>query len=255
MSARTDRGTASALAAADGAPTWRPVRPRTLVDQVVDAIIAGAARGVILPGDRIVENEIARGLGMSRVPVREALRLLESQGLVISEPYKGIRLTPVTRARLEQVIEVRIALEQTAARRLLALGRDRGNGLASLERTIGELELMATRQDAYGIASADAAFHRELCRLSGNEVLCSVWELLARQLTILVGLSTLRKPMEGIVAEHRMLLAAVARGQPSEMEKAIEEHVRGQNDALDFEAIIAERRRVRDRRPPAAAAR
>lgn len=81
-------------------PTWEPVRPRTLVDQAVEAIVAGAARGVILPGDRIVEADLARALGMSRVPVREALRLLESQGLVSSAPYKGIRLTPVTRARL-----------------------------------------------------------------------------------------------------------------------------------------------------------
>ena len=76
----------------------KPARRRTLVDQVVDAIVAGAARGVILPGDRIVETEIAQELSMSRVPVREALRLLESQGLVVSSPYKGVRLNPVTRA-------------------------------------------------------------------------------------------------------------------------------------------------------------
>jgi DNA-binding GntR family transcriptional regulator len=201
-----------------------------------------------------VENEIAQGLGISRVPVREALRLLESQGLVVSEPYKGIRLTPVTRTRLEQIIEVRVALETTAARRIVALGRHKGNGLASLERKIGELELMATRQDAYGIASADASFHRELCRLSGNDVLCSVWESLARQLTIIVGLSTLSKPMEGIVAEHRMLLLAIKRGRPSEMDTAIEEHVRRQNEAIDFEAIVCERRRIRDHRKAAAAA-
>jgi DNA-binding GntR family transcriptional regulator len=57
------------------------------VDDAVDAIVAGAARGLILPGDRIVETEVARALGVSRVPVREALRLLESQGLVVNESY------------------------------------------------------------------------------------------------------------------------------------------------------------------------
>ena len=56
----------------------------------------GRARAVLLPGDRIVEAELARKLGVSRVPVREALRLLESQGVVVNEPYKGIRLRPVT---------------------------------------------------------------------------------------------------------------------------------------------------------------
>ena len=229
----------------DDVSDWQPVRPRTLVDQVVDAIIAGAARGVILPGDRIVESEIAQGLGMSRVPVREALRLLESQGLVVSKPYKGIHLTPVTRARLEQLIEVRVALETTAARRMAALGKHNGGGLSGLERKIDEIELMATRQDAYGIASADASFHRELCRLSENDVLCSVWESLARQLTVVVGLSTFSKPMHGIVAEHRALLAALRRGVRSETDRAIEEHVRAQNHAVDFEAIVQERRRLR----------
>lgn len=226
--------------------TRKPVRRRTLVNQVVDAIVAGAARGDILPGDRIVETEIAQGLSMSRVPVREALRLLESQGLVVSSPYRGVRLNPVTRARLDQLSEVRVALEKTAARRAVALGKNKGSALGSLERKTDELERMAARRDTYGIASADAAFHRELCRLSNNDVLCSVWETLARQLTIIVGLSTLSKPMEGIVAEHRALLCAFSRGKLSELDRAIEEHIRIQNDALDFEAIIEERRRLRD---------
>ena len=224
----------------------RPARRRTLVDQVVEAIVAGAARGIILPGDRIVETEIALELKMSRVPVREALRLLESQGLVVSSPYKGVRLNPVTRARLDQLSEVRVALEKAAARRAVMLGRNKGSALGALERKTDELERMAARQDTYGIASADAAFHRELCRLSENEVLCSVWETLARQLTIIVGLSTLSKPMDGIVAEHRALLSAFSRGRLSELDRALEEHIRIQNDALDFEAIIEERRRQRD---------
>jgi len=227
-------------------PVRKPARRRTLVDQVVEAIVAAAARGVILPGDRIVETEIAQELSVSRVPVREALRLLESQGLVVSSPYKGVRLNPVTRARLDQLSEVRIALEKAAARRAVMLGRNKGPSLGTLERKTDELERMAARQDSYGIASADAAFHRELCRLSENEVLCQVWETLARQLTIIVGLSTLSKPMDGIVAEHRALLSAFSRGRLSELDRALDEHIRIQNDALDFEAIIEERRRLRD---------
>ena len=241
---------------AKSVPTARkPTRRRTLVDQVVDAIVAGAARGIILPGDRIVETEIAQELKVSRVPVREALRLLESQGLVVSSPFKGVRLNPVTRARVDQLVEVRVALEKTAARRAVVLGRNKGTALGSLEQKIEELERMAARRDSYGIASADAAFHRALCRLSDNDVLCSVWETLAQQLTIIVGLSTLTKPMEGIVAEHRALLAAFGRGKPTELDRALEEHIRTQNDVLDFEAIIEQRRQLRDRQPTAASLR
>jgi DNA-binding GntR family transcriptional regulator len=64
------------------------IRPITLVDQVGDALIRTAADGRILPGDRVVEAEIAREFGVSRVPVREALRLLESQGIWVNETYR-----------------------------------------------------------------------------------------------------------------------------------------------------------------------
>ena len=164
------------LVADTGPAGWEKLRPRTLVDQAMEAIIAGASRGLILPGDRIVETEIATALGISRVPVREALRLLESQGLVVSEPYKGIRLMPVTQARLEQATEVRLALEVTAARRARKLGRHRDDGRQRLAARLRALELMAARGDAYGCARADTDFHRELCELSGNAVLCRMWE-------------------------------------------------------------------------------
>jgi DNA-binding GntR family transcriptional regulator len=223
------------------------VRPRTLVGQAADSIVAAVARGLILPGDRIIEQELADALGISRVPVREALRLLESQGLVVSEPYKGMRLMPLTRPRIDEVIEVRIALEVTAARRALAYGRNNGAAILSLQRAIEELELMATRRDSYGLASADTAFHREMCGLSGNQVLCTVWETIALQLTIMVGLSTLGKSMEGIVEEHRSLLEVFAGGDATALDHAIEEHVRAQTAAVDFEQLIAERREIRAR--------
>jgi DNA-binding GntR family transcriptional regulator len=118
----------------------QPSRPRTLVDAVVDALIEAAARGSILPGDRVVEPEIARKLGVSRVPVREALRLLESQGVVSSEPYKGIRLMPFTPERLDNLIEARVALETTAAARAIRTGRNGEGELAQLFRLVADLE-------------------------------------------------------------------------------------------------------------------
>src|SRR3546814_7824437 len=104
-------------------PAREAARPQTLVDHAVPAIISEAARGVILPGDRIVESELAKALKISRVPIREALRILESQGVVTSEPYKGIRLMPVTRERLDQILEVRVALEIIATRSAIAAGQ------------------------------------------------------------------------------------------------------------------------------------
>ncbi len=224
---------------------WQKMRPRTLVAQATDCIVAAVARGLILPGDHIVEQDLASALGTSRVPVREALRLLASQGLVVSKPYRGMHLMPLTAAHVAEVREVRLALETAAARRALACGRNDAPALAGLRRAIDEMELMATRQDGYGLASADTAFHRKLCGLSGNQVLCIVWETIAVHMTIIVGLSTLAKSMQGIVEEHRILLEAFARGDAAALDRALEEHVRIQTDAVDFERLIAERHEMR----------
>ena len=227
-----------------GAHAWEAARPRTLVDHAVDAILSAAARGLILPGDRLVEPTLAANLGMSRVPVREALRILESQGVVTSAPYKGIRLMEISVERLHQVIDVRIVLETLAGRRAIEHRRNGRADIAALNGVVAELDAMRQRGDTYGFASADAAFHRMLCGLSDNPVLSTLWESIARQLTVIIGLSTMAKAMATIVAEHRRLVAVFARGNVLEWEREIDEHIRVQALDVDYAQIIADRRRA-----------
>ena len=218
------------------------LQPRTLVHQVIDALVAGASEGLILPGDRIIEAELALQLGVSRVPVREALRVLESQGIVVNEPYKGIRLTPVTPERIDQLIEVRVALETTAAVRSMRLGQNDGPHVAALEAIVQQMELMAARNDVFGFATADTSFHRSLCGFAGNAVLSDMWEMLARQMTIIFGLSTLGKPMASIVEEHRALIKVFRSGDVQDMAREINEHIDVEIHKVDLENIIAKRR-------------
>jgi DNA-binding GntR family transcriptional regulator len=225
---------------------WSPLHPQTLVDLVIDAIMPAAAAGVILPGDRIVEADLARKLGISRVPIREAVRLLESQGIVVNEPYRGIRLRPVTNQRVDELIEARIALEVSATERAVRAKRHQGAHLDPLRMAVREMELMATRGDAYGLAITDTQFHRELCRLGGNSVTMELWETLARQLTIIFGLATLDKPMPAIVAEHHELLAVLEGGRMALIRRVLDEHITVMNRAIDYEAIIERRRAERD---------
>lgn len=232
--------------AADGDEgAWKKLQPQTLVDRVVDSLISQAARGFVLPGDRIVEAELARKLGVSRVPVREALRLLESGGIVINEPYKGIRLRPLTNQRVRDLVEARTALETSAAHRVVDAGHHRGSWIAPLQQAIAEMEWMAARDDAYGLAAADTAFHRAICHLGGNAVLVDLWETLARQLTIVFGLATLGKPMTSIVDEHHDLLAVLMKGNKAKITDVLHEHITVMNLAVDYEAIQEERRNAR----------
>lgn len=218
------------------------LQPRTLVHQVIDALVAGAAEGLILPGDRIIETDLAAQLGISRVPVREALRVLESQGIVVNEPYKGIRLTPVTAERIDQLIEVRVALETTAARRAVRLGHNRPENLAVLQGIVDDMEAMARRNDVYGFATADTEFHRTFCGFADNAVLSDMWEMLARQMTIIFGLSALGKPMADITEEHRALIAVFRSGDLGEIAAAINDHIDVEIHKVDLENVIARRR-------------
>ena len=224
------------------APGFVKLQPRTLVHQVIDALVAGASEGLILPGDRIVEADLALQLGVSRVPVREALRVLESQGVVVNEPYKGIRLTPVSPERIDQLIEVRVALETTAAKRAIRRGFNDGPHIDSLTSLVQEMTAMAARNDVFGFATADTNFHRALCALAGNAVLTDMWEMLARQMTIIFGLSTLGKPMAAIVDEHLRLIEVFRTGDESDMAREIEDHIDVQIHKVDIENIIAQRR-------------
>lgn len=229
-------------------PALESPRPQTMVDFAVSAIISGAARGVILPGDRIVETDLSESLGMSRVPIREALRLLESQGVVTSEPYKGIRLVELTQKRLREVLDVRVNLETLAARRAIEAGANDNDGLERLRLACDELGLRARLDDSYAFASADAAFHRILVGLAGNPVLSGLWESLAKQVTIVVGLSTLSRPMKEIVEEHDLLIEVFGSGDIPRMESALNDHIVVLSERIDFDAVIQSRRAERESR-------
>jgi DNA-binding GntR family transcriptional regulator len=218
-----------------------PVQPRTMVEQAAEAIVAAAARGAFLPGDRLVEAEIARDLGISRVPVREALRLLESQGIVNSTPYKGMRLMQVTNAGVAALMRVRLVLETQAIREALAHPDAPAMRFKRLGQAADDYTLAARSGDPALIVLADGAFHRELCRASGNPPLLALWQSLSRQLAVVWGLGrTGRDPGPG-GREHSALLQALLSGDADGAADALSDHVSWHQN-FDFEALLLERR-------------
>ena len=230
--------------AAGGMVGLAPLQSKTLVDQVVDAIVEATARGVFLPGDRIVEAEVARSLKVSRIPVREALRLLESQAVVVNERYRGMRLMSVDIEGLEKILKVRLALEQLAgaeAMRRLAAGEV---DIAPLQEVLDRMHAAADAEDGFGVAMLDTEFHRCLCQMSGNDVLVRTWEPLSRQLTIIFGLATLRKTLKDIVAEHDDVVAALEAGNQAEFNRLMEIHILEYTRAVDYEDLVRQLREI-----------
>lgn len=225
----------------------KPIRSKSLVEEIVDAIVEATATGVFLPGDRIVEAEVARALNVSRIPVREALRLLESQGVVVSERYRGMRLMSVDIERLGKILKVRLALECLAGSEVLKRMEDDPDILAPLEEITAKMHEAGDRDDGFLVASLDTQFHRCLCELSGNEVIVQSWEPLSRQLTIVFGLSTMKKDVTSIVAEHDEVLRALRGGDLEGFKALMETHILEYTRAIDYEQLVEQLRTLNGR--------
>ncbi|MBL8597751.1 MAG: GntR family transcriptional regulator [Devosia sp.] len=225
-----------------------PLVAKSLVNQVVDAIVEAAAKGVFLPGDRLVEAELARSLNVSRIPVREALRLLESQGVVVSERYRGMSLMSVDIDRLEKILKVRLALEKLAGVEVMAKLKTDPTALAPLEKVLAEMHKAGRADDGFRVASLDTEFHQMLCALSGNEVLLRTFEPLSRQLTIIFGLSVMKKGVQSIVEEHDELLEVLRGGDQAAFDALMQVHILDYSRAVDYEHFVEQLRKLEHRR-------
>mgnify|MGYP000987484578 CR=1 FL=1 len=147
---------------------------------VVDAVEAR-------PGERILETEIAARLKVSRVPVREAFKILTTQGILQGEPHRGLSVIEVNEKVINEICDARIAVETLAVRSLRA-DPDRISQLAPV--LAGKIAILAQKiriGDLVAINHADIDFHRQICELSGNRIATTLWQAIARHIWIVFG--------------------------------------------------------------------
>jgi len=150
----------------------RPV----LADQVKDRLLQDILAGRYPPEARIVETSLARELGVSQAPVREALRGLEALGLVEILPFRGARIRRPSISELLEAYAVRFELEALGAR--LGVPRMTDADLADLEALGDAMQRAADAGDRHEVAVKDAALHARLLHLAGNGTLERVWRSL-----------------------------------------------------------------------------
>src|SRR5260370_29795616 len=117
------------------------VKSRSLPDQIADAIVEGIAAGVLRPGQRLIELDLASQFSVSRVPLREALKTLEAQGILERGQNRGVRVVELDETRIDRICEVRAALETIAARYAIATYRaepQRPQRLAAAPAAMGD---------------------------------------------------------------------------------------------------------------------
>ena len=207
-------------------PVLSLVRTRSLADQVADSIVEGIANGVIAPGQKIIEVSLASQLQVSRVPVREALKILETQGIVVSRPHRGVRVVEFDKSKIAQVYEVRLFLEKIAMRDACANRDNMPRLLAKLDKVIDRMEQDLARGDLLGVSKADMEFHHEICLASENEIAIILWETLSRHMMIIFE-QELKDDADRahIVDHHRVLRHLLETAGPRELERELERHI------------------------------
>ncbi len=193
-----------------------------LADQVRERLLERILSGRYPPDARIVETQVARELGTSQAPVREALRGLEALGVVEITPFRGARVRRPTSRELLEAYAVRSALETLAAQFAVPRLTD-----ADLGRLVAEVDAMqsgAAAGDAHRVAAADARFHGLIVALADNATLLKVWSSLEPFLRTYITLIVPGADPQWSADLHVPVLDALRRRDAGAVVAALEAH-------------------------------
>src|SRR5699024_9439135 len=143
-----------------------------LRDVVFNTLRRAILKGELKPGERLMEIALAERLGVSRTPVREAMRKLELEGLVVMIPRRGAQVANITEKDLNDVLDVRIALKNLSIQKACACMRQ--EQLEELKEAARKFESMTEIGNLVKLAEADVDFHEVICRSSDNRRLNQV---------------------------------------------------------------------------------
>ena len=199
--------------------TYQPLR-EAVCETLRDAI----RKGILEPGERLMEVQLAEELGISRTPVREAIRKLEQEGYVIMMPRRGTYVSDISTNDVKEIFEIRSALESLATG--LAARRIEPDELETLQNLLMEIEGYIAKNDMEKIVETDIKFHGLLYQVSRNERLVNIINNLKEQLARFRTLSmSYPGRLQETLEEHSEMVEAIANGDVSAAREAAEHHM------------------------------
>ena len=192
--------------------------------QGVEILRSAIITGDYEPGERLIEATLSTELGTSRGPVREALRQLESEGLVTSSPYRGAVVLDVSDEEVQEVlIPIRLTLERYSF--VHALERMSESDFAELGKQVWLMEQAAGAGDLARIVEADLGFHDIVISASGQTHTVQIWRTIWPRIRAYFYRYGRGKDLHTMVREHRDLLAALQTRDPATMLAQLEPHI------------------------------
>lgn len=202
-----------------------------LRDMVYKSLRKEILTGRINPGEHLLELEISSKLGVSRTPVREALRMLELEGLVIMLPRRGARVSKITEKSMQDVLEVRESLDALCVE--LACERITAQEKEELRRACEAFEKAVATNDSRKIAEADVRFHDILMKAAKNDRLVDIEENLSQSMyRFRYEYINEGSGHDNLVAEHRRIYDSVINGDRIEAAAAARLHIENQRASI-----------------------
>lgn len=199
-----------------------PLAPQSVGELAYRSIRESILTGRFAPGERLVETRLAEELGVSRAPVREALRRLGEEGLVDERPRHGVFVREMTATDFVDVYNLRIAVETAAIR----LATRRRASTETLEEIVDAMRRAARRGRAAEVVALELSFHEEICTLSGNAHLAGVFGSVSARIRMALALDDAEYGrLEDVAAEHRPPIEAIESGDEHRAARALHAHI------------------------------
>jgi DNA-binding GntR family transcriptional regulator len=210
------------------------------LDRAVDAIVRGIREGRYVSGQRLVEADLIEELGVSRSSVREALRRLEAQGLIETEPHRGARVRRLSANDVREIYEVRAVVEPEAAR-LAALRIDEPGNRKTLKQSLKALQADAVKGEILAYIDENARFHDTILTLSGNSQLAGLIDMMRLQtLRFTLGryVNGANAAIEKSRSEHELVADRILAGDAEGARVAMRAHIEAMGK-VTLEAALA----------------
>lgn len=190
--------------------------------------------GELKPGERLMEVKLTKKLGVSRTPVREAIHMLEIEGLAKVIPRRGASVSDITEEDLQDVLEVRCALEELAVE--LACARRSEEDIFNIKKAARAFVEATKKGSISEMAEKDVAFHNLIFSATGNKRLIQlVGNLSERMYRYRIEYLKNKGVYEGLIKEHSDIIRYIEGNNPSEARAAIRKHITNQVEKVSLE--------------------
>ena len=198
-----------------------------LRDVVFNTLREAILKGELKPGERLMELQLAAKLGVSRTPIREAIRMLEQEGLAVTIPRKGAEVAKMTEKDMEDVLQIRDALDELAAS--IACEQMTKEQLDTLTETMHEFEESTKSKDLKKIAAADVQFHDIIYQATGNPKLVNMLNNLREQMyRYRVEYLKREEAHPQLIAEHAEIIEYISKGEKKAATDVMCKHIDNQ---------------------------